>query len=151
LEQVTGQLLVLAVTVTALALALAITSPVLSQYTSRNRIREAEAVMVSLYNEIVKVQEEPVGSRRTIELEIKHGGIEVLNGPPRIIYSVEIPRRVRINVTGMDFAFTGDGATFGMNLSLLFDEQTYIGPGTNKVYITKTDAGKINLTTETFL
>lgn len=150
LDQVVGQLLVLAVSLSAISFALAVANPLIAQYNSRNRIREAEAIMASLYNEIVKVQEEPAGSRRSVEIEIKRGGVELLNDPPRMVYYVQVQKKVVADVTGMEFAYTGRGAMFRINLTLPFIRKAFIGPGSNLVYISKTDDTRINVTAQTF-
>ena len=150
LDQVVGQLLVLMVSLSALSFALVVIGPLIAQYDSRNRIREAEAIMTSLYNEIVKVQEEPAGSRRSVEIDIKRGGIELLNGPPRMVYYVQVQKKVVVDVTGMEFAYTGRGAMFRLNLTLPFIRKAFIGPGSTVVYVSKTEDGRINVTAQAY-
>jgi hypothetical protein len=165
LDQTVGNLLILMVTLSAISLALTVISPILAQYTSRNQIREAEALMTSLYNEIQKVEDEPIGSRRILEIEIKEGGIELLNEPPRMVFHFEVRKEVDVEITGMDFAYTARGAMLRKNMTLPFLEkvnvtfhnethsflveevQPFIGPGSNLIYISKTQTGKMNVTT----
>ena len=151
LDQVVGQLLVLMVSLSALSFALVVISPLIAQYESRNRINEAEAIMTSLHNEIVKVQEEPAGSRRSIEIEIKRGGIELLNDPPRMVYYVQVQKKVVADVTGMEFAYTARGAMFRLNLTLPFISKAFIGPGSNVIYISKTGDSRINVTAQAYV
>ena len=150
LEQTVSQLLVLMILVSSLSITLAVVKPILDQYTSRNRIREAEALMASLYNEILKVQEEPAGSRRIVQLQINRGGIELANHPSRMVYYVKVPKKVNLEVWGMDFAYTGRGAMLRKNLSLPLLRPTFIGPGSNVVYITKMEGGRLNVTSVTY-
>lgn len=150
LDQVVGQLLVLMVSLSVLSLVMAVIVPVLGQYSSRNKIREAEAIMVSLENEIMKVQEEPAGSRRTLEVEIKDGGIDLMNGPPRMVFYVRVSKSVPMDISSMDFAYTGRGAMLRVNLTVPFLKQVFVGPGSNMVYITKMESGRINITIENF-
>jgi hypothetical protein len=149
LDQTVGNLLVLMVTLSAISMVLAVISPILAQYTSRNQIREAEALMTSLYDEIMKVQEEPVGSRRVLEIEIKDGGIELMNDPPRMILYVDVQKKVDFEIEETDFAYTARGAMLRKNLTLPFYERGFIGPGANLVYISKTQSGTINVTATT--
>ncbi len=150
LDQTVGQLLVLMVMMSAITFALVAVNPLLDQFTSRNRIREAEALMTSLYNEIMKVTEEPAGSSRSVELEIKHGGIDLFNSPPRMVYYFRVPKEVYADVTGMEFAYTSQGAMLAANLTLPFERRYFIGPGSNVVRITKIDGGILNVTVETY-
>lgn len=150
MDQTIANLLLLFVSLSVISLALVVVSPVLSQYSAMNTIKQGETIMTSLRDEILKVQEEPPGSVRKIELEIKEGGIDLLNGPPRIIYYVEVPKEVVVDVTGMEFAYTARGAMFRINLSVPFAEPAFIGPGSSLVYLTKTDGGRINVTTEVY-
>ena len=150
LSQTVAQLLVLMILVSSLSITLAVIKPVLDQYTSRNRIREAEALMSSLYNEILKVQEEPPGSRRIVQLQINKGGIELANRPPRIVYYVRVPKKVNMEVWGMEFAYTARGAMLRKNLTLPLLRPIFIGPGSNVVYITKMDGGRLNVTYVTY-
>jgi len=150
LDQTVAQLLVLMLTLSTLSLAAAMIKPLMDQYASRNRIREAEDIMASLRNEITKVQEEPAGSRRILEIEIKDGGIDLINGPPRMIYYVRVAKRVAIEVSDMDFAYTSRGAMLRINMTVPFLQRTFIGPGSNVVYITKTPSGRINVTAESY-
>ena len=120
LDQTVGNLLILMVSLSALSVVLTIITPVLAQYSSRNQIREAEALMTSLHDEILKVQEEPVGSRRVLEIEIKEGGIELVNDPPRMVCYVDVKKEVAVDITDMDFAYTARGAMLRVNLTLPF-------------------------------
>ena len=151
LEQTVANLLVLMISLGLAATALSVITPVMDQYNSRNKIREAEAIMAAMYNEIIKVQEEPVGSKRTLEVEIEEGGIDVLNSPPRLLYYVEVSEDVAIEVEGMDFAYTGRGAMLRINLTTQFLQNTFIGPGSNLVHVSKTPGGRINVTTVVFI
>jgi len=151
LDQTVAQLLLLMVSLGALSLALSIVFPVMEQYNSRNRIREAEALMVSLYNEIVKVQEEPAGSRRTLELGVNEGGIELVNNPPSIVCYVRVSKRVDLDIQGMDFAYTASGAMLRKRLTMPLVKQVFIGPGSNLVTITKTDDRRMNVTVEIYM
>ena len=103
-------------------------------------------MMTSLHDEILKVQEEPVGSRRVLEIEIKEGGIELVNDPPRMVCYVDVKKKVEVDITDMDFAYTARGAMLRVNLTLPFLENRFIGPGANLLYISKTQAGRINIT-----
>lgn len=150
LEQTIGNLLVLMVTLSTISLALMVVTPVIAQYNSRNRIRESEAIMVSLHNEILKVQEEPAGSRRTIELAINNGGIDLLNDPPRMIMYVRVPKEVNVDITDMDFSYTSRGAMFNLDIDLPLVKPAFIGLGSNMVYISKTQDGRLNVTVESF-
>ena len=150
IDQTVANLLVLLVSLAAIATALAIVIPLVDQYASRNKIREAESLMVSLKNEILKVQEEPFGSRRTIELDVQTGGIEILNDPERLICYVRVSKAVPVDVQGLDFSHTARGAMLRANLSVTFQEKKFIGPGSNLVYITKMQDGKINVTSEVY-
>lgn len=151
LDQTIAQLLILMVSLGALSLALSIVFPVMDQYNSRNRIREAEALMVSLYNEMVKVQEEPAGSRRTLELGINQGGIELVNNPPGIVCYVRVSKRVDLDIQGMDFAYTASGAMLRKRLTMPLVKRVFIGPGSNLVTITKTDDRRMNVTVEIYM
>ena len=150
LDQTVGNLLILMVSLSAISLTLSVMSPILAEYTARNQIREAQAIMTSLHDEISKVQEEPIGSRRLLEIEIKEGGIDLLNGPPRMVFYVDVKKKVDMEVTGMDFAYTARGAMFRKNLTLPFLQTTFIGPGSNVVYISKSPTGRMNVTSVTY-
>jgi hypothetical protein len=147
LEQTVANLLVLMISLSVVATALSVIAPVMDQYNSRNKIREAEAIMSALYNEILKVEEEPVGAKRTLEVEIEEGGIDILTNPPRLLYYVEVSKEVVIEVEGMDFAYTGRGAMLRINMTAQFLQNSFIGPGSNLIHVSKTPSGRINVTT----
>jgi hypothetical protein len=150
LEQTIANLLVLMMSLSIIATVMAVMAPVMDQYNSKNKIREAEAIMTALHTEIIKVQEEPVGSKRKLEVEIEEGGVEVMNNPARLIYYVKVSDDVVINIEGMEFDYTGRGARLRINLTTAFLQNTFIGPGSNLIEISKTPSGKINVTTVVF-
>ncbi len=150
LDQVVAQLLLLMVSLAVLSLALSIVVPVMDQYSSQNRIKEAEALIMTLYNEILKVQEEPPGSRRSIELGINRGGLELVNNPPSIVSYVDVRKKVEMEVQGMDFSYTAKGAMLRKRLALPLLRRVFIGPGSNRVTITKTQDRKLNVTVELY-
>jgi hypothetical protein len=150
LEQTLANLLVLFLSLSVAATALTVITPILDQYNSRNKIREAEAIMAALYDEILKVQEEPIGSMRTLEVEIEEGGIDLLNNPSRMLYYIEVSDDVPMEVEGMDFAHTGRGAMLRINLTATFLKNSFIGPGSNLIQVSKAQNGRINVTTVVF-
>jgi len=150
LEQTMANLLVLMMSLSVIATVMAVMSPVMNQYNSKNKIRKAEAIMTALHNEIIKVQEEPVGSKRILEVDIEEGGVEVMNNPARLICYVKVSDDVVIDVEGMEFDYTWRGARLRINMTTAFLENTFIGPGSNLIEISKMPSGRINLTTVVF-
>ena len=85
-----------------------------------------------------------------LEVEIEEGGIDLLNNPTRMLYYVEVSKEVAIEVEGMDFAYTGRGAMLRINLTAIFLQNTFIGPGSNLIHVSKMPSGRINVTTVVF-
>jgi len=150
LEQTIANLLVLFLSLSVAATALTVITPILDQYNSRNKISQMEAIMAALHNEILKVQEEPMGSKRSLEIEIDVGGIELLNNPSMMRCYVEVSEEVSVDIEDMEFGYTGRGAMLRINLTTTFLEPTFIGPGSNLVQVSKAPNGRINVTTVVF-